>query len=140
MSRRPPQLAVALVERFVSDPALAGDLIEEFQRGRSARWFWWQALVAIAASSRMPDELRPLRLVDLPPLETLERALAMSRRVQPVNLTASPVHGVGGLGLLVLAFLVTMIVPGLWWALLASMLAGCALGGVMIAIDRRKAR
>lgn len=49
-SSRPPSLATWLLEHFVRDEdsyALAGDLMEEFSRGRSARWYWYQVLVAI---------------------------------------------------------------------------------------------
>jgi hypothetical protein len=140
--RQPPRLALALLERAVSDnPALAGDLIEEFERGRSRLWFWWQLLAVVAtAPPREPDEIRPLRLVDLQPLDALERSRAMSLRFRPVNLTGSVVHGVGGLGLVALALLVTLVAPGAWTLLLLSVLAGVALGLVRVALRRRRDR
>ena len=45
-SRRPPLVAGWLLERFCPEPGLAGDLIEEYGRGRSALWYWKQAIVA----------------------------------------------------------------------------------------------
>lgn len=132
--RRPPRLALALLERFATDSeALAGDLVEDFGRRPSTAWFWVQVLAAIAAGWRtQTDEIRPLRLVDLQPTDALERTRRASLRFPSVNLSASPVAGVGGLGLVILASLVTRVRPTTWPLLLASALAGCALGVVMI--------
>ncbi len=85
------------------------------------------------------DEIRPLRLVDRQPSDALERARRMGLRFKPVNLSGGPVAGVGGLTLVILVLLTTMTLPAIWWVALASMLAGVALGFVMIAISRRKA-
>jgi hypothetical protein len=138
---QPPRLALALLERLVPDSApLAGDLIEEFERRPSRAWLWCQVLAAIAnASFKRPGDIRPLRLTDLQPADAQERSRRMSVRFRPVNLTASPLPGIGGLGLVALSLLVTVVAPGAWWALFASMLAGVALGVVMIAMHRRKA-
>jgi len=51
MFRRPPALAVWLLDRLGytrQNAALAGDLLEEFRNGRSAGWYWRQALAVIA--------------------------------------------------------------------------------------------
>lgn len=48
---RPPALATWLLTQFDSaqnSDALRGDLIEEYRRGRSAGWYWRQALLAIS--------------------------------------------------------------------------------------------
>ena len=138
-SRQPPRPALALLERFVPDSApVSGDLVEEFQRRPSRLWFWWQVLAVIAmAWFKRPEVIRPLQLVDLQPSEALERSRRMSLRFRPVNMTASPIHGIGGLGLLALALVTALLVPGIWWVLLASALAGVALGIVMVARHRR---
>ncbi|HSL20665.1 MAG TPA: hypothetical protein VK886_03955 [Vicinamibacterales bacterium] len=139
-SRKPPRLALALLERCVPDSAsLAGDLLEEFEQRQSRLWFWWQVLAAIwIASSERSGEIRPLRLVDLQPSDAAERARRLNLRFRPVNLTASPIYGIGGLGLVMLSVLVTLVVPGAWWLMLASVVAGIALGVFMIARQRRR--
>ncbi len=85
------------------------------------------------------DDIRPLRLVDAQPIEALERARRLALRFKPVNITASPIHGIGGLGLVILAMLTTLTLPGFWWVVLGSMLAGVALGMLLIAISRNRA-
>ena len=47
-SEQPPVLATWLLERFCSDPGLAGDLVEEYGSRRSALWYWKQAMVAVS--------------------------------------------------------------------------------------------
>ena len=134
--RHAPRLALALLERLGPDSEpVAGDLVEEFERRQSTVWFWLQVLAAIAtASFARGAEIRPLRLVDLQPADALERSRRMNLRFPPVNLSASPVSGVGGLGLVILAGLVTLVMPAAWWLLLASALAGVVLGIAVIAM------
>jgi hypothetical protein len=50
-SPQPPRLATWVLERFCADPGLAGDLIEEYARRRSALWYWKQAVMAVGAYS-----------------------------------------------------------------------------------------
>jgi hypothetical protein len=138
-TRHTPRLALALLELFVPDSApLAGDLLEEFERRQHSRgWLWWQVLAAIAtASFERPAEIRPLRLVDLQPAEALECSRRIGLRFRPVNLSASPLSEVGGLGLVVLAFLITTVMPAAWWVLLVSTLAGAVLSIIIIAARR----
>ena len=48
--RRPPALATWLLDRLgyaAENPALAGDLLEEFHNGRSPAWYWRQTLTVI---------------------------------------------------------------------------------------------
>ena len=50
MTSRPPRVATWLLERLAPRPhreSLVGDLIEQFDRGRSAMWYRRQALLAI---------------------------------------------------------------------------------------------
>jgi len=48
---QPPRIATWIFEHITpgsSNEALAGDLLEEFRRGRSTGWYWRQVLAAIA--------------------------------------------------------------------------------------------
>jgi hypothetical protein len=67
--RRVPATATWLLERFRSrNDALTGDLIEEYERGRSRIWYWNQVLIAIAVS--FCKELRAHPLLTLRALAT----------------------------------------------------------------------
>src|SRR4051812_44206916 len=50
-SHRAPIFATWLVERFCGEPAIAGDLIEEYRERQSPLWYWRQALIAVFACS-----------------------------------------------------------------------------------------
>jgi hypothetical protein len=135
----PPKLAVALLNRVIPDnDPLAGDLIEEFHRGRSGLWFWRQVLgAALVAGFTRPREIRPLRLVDQPSMSRVLRSLPGRRTI---NLTASPLHGIGGLGLLAFAVLVAIVVPELWSLMLLAIAGGVVLGALFVARSRRAVR
>lgn len=136
--REPPRLPIDFLERFVagSEP-LAGDLLEEFSRRPSKLWLWWQVLTAIiAARGHSDDEIRPLVLVDLQPVEAIERTRTMD--VRPVNLAASPISGVGGLGMVALGLLVTAVAPAAWWVVLAAAVVGAVLGLALIVIQQTR--
>ncbi len=52
-SSDPPRVAHWLLERWASGPqreSLIGDILEQYQRGRSSTWYWRQTISAIAAS------------------------------------------------------------------------------------------
>jgi hypothetical protein len=114
---------------------MAGDVLEEFHTRQSRLWLWRQVVVAIAMNARTPREIRPLRLVDRAPGAQLPNPAVVSRRT--INLTASPVPGVGGLGLLALAVLITLATPHAWIFLLAVVLDGILLGAAWAFINHR---
>ena len=50
----PPSLATKLLESLVpqrTSEALAGDLIEQYEGGRSRTWYWQQVLLALVISA-----------------------------------------------------------------------------------------
>ena len=54
-SSQPPAFATWLLKHLCSGQytdALAGDLVEEYRRGRSESWYWRQVLVAIVSHSQ----------------------------------------------------------------------------------------
>jgi hypothetical protein len=143
-TRRPPRLAVALLTRHVPDSeALLGDLTEEFQAGRSSLWFWRQVLGAMAVSAmNRPREVRPLRLVDEADrsLPLKARLAPRDRELRPINLSASPLGIVGGLGLLTMGVLIAIVLPEAWVFFAIAAAFGLALGLVLVAISRRRVR
>ncbi len=79
--RRPPALANWLLDRLGNtrqNPALAGDLLEEFRNGRSAAWYWRQSLRAIANGiAHNGMALRPY-LLTLSAAYTVQLAIALA--------------------------------------------------------------
>lgn len=133
----PPRLAVALLHRFLHDnEPLAGDLLEGFAARQSRLWFWRQVLLAIVIHSfQQRYENRPLGLVGHSSFVPAERG----RNVEPrrINLTASPVRGIGGLGLVALGVLVTLVRPEAWLMFLPAIVGGLVFGLTMALIRRR---
>ena len=140
MKRHPPRVALALLERLVPGSAsLAGDLVEDYEQ-RPSRWrVWREVLTAIAiARFERSDEIRPLRLVDLQPSDAIERTRRLARHLKPINVTASPLYGISGLTLIVLLVVMTLVMPGAWWVVIAPAGAGIVLGVLMIAAQRNR--
>jgi hypothetical protein len=132
----PPRLALYLLRRFLGhDEALVGDLIEGFARNGSRVWIWRQTLAALATDARRPrDEDHPLGLADPFDHAAPQRAVTTPRTV---NLTASPLPGIGGLGLVAFGVLVAVVNPAVAWIFLPAIVGGVALGIVMVIRRRR---
>lgn len=133
----PPRLAVALLRRLLPDhEPLAGDLVEGFAARQSRLWFWRQALLAIAIHGfRRRDGEHPLGLGGHSAFVPAGR----DRNAEPrrINLTASPLPGIGGLGLVVLGALVSLVRPGAWWIFVPAMAGGVVFGLTMVLVRRR---
>jgi hypothetical protein len=114
---------------------LAGDLVEQFRTRRRAVWLWSQLLMAIAMGSFRHPRV-PVAL-NLTPIDPVVAEWLMSRRLPPrrVNLS-SPVEGVGGLGLMMMGFLLSTVVPDVWWFVMGGIVCGLALG-MTLAYRRR---
>jgi hypothetical protein len=140
----PPRLAVVLLRRHLShNEPLVGDLLEEFDRRQSRLWLWWQVIAAIVVTTfRRPDEVRPLHLVDERSTPLLPRpSAALPGRVNVnggVVLTASPIRGVGGLGIAALLLVMTLIRPATWSFALLALGAGLLFGVARILYTRRR--
>ena len=136
MKRRPSaDFALALLDRWVPDSEpLAGDLFEEFERRRSHGWLWRQVILAIVLeqAARRDRQAAPLGLAD-GGTGTSRPATASGRTI---SLSASPVQGIGGVGLVALAVLVSIVRPGAWWLLLAGLAGGILLGGALLMLRR----
>ena len=133
---RPPRLALALLSRFVPEQeALIGDLLEEYELRRSRLWFWRQTLVALVVGrSSQRGPARPLGLSKDPGVPVREELHL------PINLSASPVRGVGGLGLAALAVLVAIVRPQAWWFIVVAVAGGILLGVIRVVLTRRRFR
>ena len=136
----PPRLATALLRRFLpGNEPLAGDLLERFEASRSRLWFWREVIAAIVIQAlQRPDRDHPLGVGEHPEWVLGER----SRNADPprrVNLTASPLPGVGGLSLVALGGIVTVVEPQAWWMFVPAVAGGAALGVTMALVRRRAA-
>ncbi len=54
-----------------------------------------------------------------------------------INISAIPVAGVGGLGLVAIAILVSVIMPAAGWLMVSGVAGGCLLGTVLVLARRR---
>jgi MFS family permease len=132
------RLALAAVIRLAHrNETLAGDLIEEFQRRRCGLWLAGQLLAALAMGAfRQPRAPVALNLTGIDPVVAewlMDRELGSRRRI---NLTGTGVEGVGGLTLMMLGFLMSTVVPAMWWFVFGGIVAGVGLGTAKV-ISRR---
>lgn len=120
---RIPGPAIWLLQRSEVDPALIGDIVEEYERRRSRLWLFRQVLSAVSlAIFGRGREPRP-----------------HTRRT--VSLTGLP-NGipVGGLGLAVLIGLVSVVSPRSWLIVGVAVAGGVVLGAVLILSRRARQR
>lgn len=135
----PPRLAAALLSHFLADnEPLAGDLLERFAVRQSRLWFWREVLMAIALRPfRQRDLEHPLGLVEASESVPLvpDRSADRPRRV---NLTASPLPGVGGLSLVGFGVIGALAGVDVLWILVPAIVGGAAIG-LTLALRRRRA-
>jgi hypothetical protein len=134
----PPRLALLLLDWFLpGNEELVGDLVERFAVKRSRLWVWRETVLALATAIGQPrGEVRPLKLVRDARWMNAGRP---ERRTgaRPINLTASPIPGIGGLGLAALGVDVALARPGAVLVLLPAIPLGVALGLAMTFVRRR---
>ena len=134
----PPRLATALLRRFLHDnEPLVGDLFERFAVSQSRLWFWREVLTAVVIRAfQRPDRDHPLGLANH--LDIMPHGPARSiEQPRQINLTASPLPGVGGLSLATLGALITVVRPDVWWMFLPAIIGGAALAVTMVLVRRR---
>ena len=136
MSRGMSALAIWLLGRLAHrNEPLTGDLLEQFRSGRSVLWLWSQILFALAMGSFRQPRV-PVAL-NLTPIDPIVAEWLMSKRLTPRRVTlSSPVEGVGGLGLMMMGFLLSTVVPDVWWFVMGGIVCGFALG-TTLAFRRR---
>ena len=88
---KPPRVATWLLERLgPTNGPLAGDLVEEHRRGRSAAWYWRQVVVAICVA-----QSRHLRGLGILTLSMVVGFLITVAFIEPVfDFIMGPVKGV----------------------------------------------
>jgi hypothetical protein len=139
----PPRLAAAILNRLADrNEALAGDLLEAYRAKPSSLRLWRELIGAVVTGAfRTTGEIRPLKLVDgLPPMMRridLKPADAHLHVLGLAVLTASPVHGIGGLGIVATVMLISLLEPALWWIVLTGVAGGVVFGAARVALRRR---
>ena len=138
----PPKLANALLHRLALDnEPLAGDILEEFHRRQSRFWLWRQLTVAFVMQALYAPH--PPVALNLTPVDPVVAEWLMSKRLDKkkrVSLTGSGVEGIGGLTMVILGFMTSMVVPAIWWFVVGGMGAGVALGIALVKMQRQVTR
>lgn len=137
--RHPSRLANVLLQRLALDnEPLAGDIIEEFGRRQSHIWLWRQLLVALATQALYAPH--PPVSLNLTPIDPVVAAWLMEKHLEKnrkVSLTGTGIEGVGGLTMVVLGFIVSMVSPALWWLVVGGIAGGVVVGLALILLQRQ---
>jgi hypothetical protein len=138
----PPRLANLFLQRLALDnEPLAGDLVEEFHRRQSRLWLWRQLIVALVMQALYAPH--PPVSLNLTPTDPVVAEWLMSKRLEKkktINLTGSGVEGIGGLTMVILGFMMSMVVPAIWWFVVGGMVTGVALGVALVKTNRQVVR
>ena len=137
---KPPRLAEALLGRLALDnEPLAGDIIEEFRRRNSRFWLWRQLIAALVVQALYAPH--PPVALNLTPTDPVVAEWLMWRRLtsdkqKRVSLTGSGVEGIGGLTMVILGFMMSTVIPAIWWFVVGGIGAGVLLGVVKLRTRR----
>lgn len=128
-STNPPRLAALLLQVFAVDDAIAGDLDEEYQAGRSAAWYWRQTIAAVLAAPLRQFDPHELFAVQGMFMQIVMLALISVTAVFTVKVTAWLVYREGVMQMLlepsVARELLRIVV-----SFVAALLAGVAIARV----------
>ncbi len=132
---KPPRLAEALLGRLALDnEPLAGDIIEEFRRRNSRLWLWRQLIAALVMQALYAPH--PPVALNLTPTDPVVAEWLMWKRLdqerEAVSLTGSGVEGIGGLTMVILGFMMSTVIPAIWWFVVGGIGAGLVLGIVKL--------
>ena len=129
-------LAIWVLNRLAHrNEPLAGDLLEQYRVRRSVLWLWSQILLAIALGSFRQS--RTPAALNLSQLDPVVLEWLVDRKLSPRRVTmSSPVEGVGGLGMMLIGFLLSTVVPDVWYFVMGGIVCGVALG-MTLAYRRR---
>jgi hypothetical protein len=58
--------------------------------------------------------------------------MSQDERPVEINISGIPVAGVGGLGLVAIAVLVSVVMPAAWWLMVAGVAGGAILGVILV--------
>jgi hypothetical protein len=143
MRSTPSWLARAVLTHLVRHETLTGDLLEQYALRPSRLWLWRQIAVALA--------LRAWRRPVFAP-ETSALVLALDPHPHPasrpgtpyvplppvrINMSGIPVDGIGGLGFVAVAVLITIVMPAAWWLFVSGLTGGIILGTALVLRRRR---
>ena len=127
---KPPRLAEWLLHRLALDnEPLAGDLVEEYRRRQSRFWLWRQLIAALVMQALYAPH--PPVALNLTPVDPVVAEWLMTKRLykrKTINLTGSGVEGIGGLTLVILGFMMSTVIPAIWWFVFGGVGAGVILG------------
>ena len=111
---RGTSVAVVLLQLFCRDEALIGDILEEYERRQSRAWLWRQ--VGVAVIFALPYGM-----------------------VRPARTSPKMQMPIGGLGIIAVVALITVVAPGAWWFIVFGASGGVGMGVVLVMATRRKA-
>jgi hypothetical protein len=141
---RPSRAALALLEWATGrNQALIGDVLEEYQVRRSRVWLWKQVLLAVIVR---PSYTRPEGAVDdgsvfklNPVAHPANSPIARRIALEPLRINVSSIQaqGIGGLGLLWVILVMTLVMPAAWWLAVCGLAGGLVLGTVLVMKHRR---
>jgi hypothetical protein len=133
---KPSRLALFLLRCVPGGDPIIGDLIEGFATRQSRWWLWRQVLAAVVTAVRQRREpsLTWGHVLPSPGVMSDARTRVRDPWRTPLSMTGNP--NVGGLGLLTIVLLISVVSPQVWWVLAASAAGGAVLGVIRIALHR----
>ena len=141
---RPPRIAIALLRWLTSDnEALLGDVVEQYQARPSRLWLWNQVLWAAFLRPGNPGDAASATdgsLFKLNPIaHPATRPIMPAVNLPPVRINVSGIQaeGIGGLGLLSVIIVITLVMPAAWWLAVMGVVGGIVLGGLLVMTHRR---